>query len=615
MNTPICQDFCTKEECDSLQDQIHSLLNIINDLSGKIGKLEIKVDYLEKRLESHIQTKINDSSALGHQYEPNFNLGLNIKEQKYNYLITSSLTLENKTKEVKDYLEKEIKDYELNAKISGKELSISLYFQGLGTEIAYVELPFTCQSDFDNHVQTNVNDGSNDGHQYSPTLSHSLNVNEDVEGYYTLASKIDFGNGALNIITAQDYAFIPKPNGIINIAGSYVSDFLYITVATATHADTATIYIPVDSNYYNNNGGDNMECDLTPVLSAINACCQDIATMIDLVVEKIDKNYHILGGDFWENAEEGSSYPLKAKLKAEPLLRERGLLQYSNLAEEDQNLTKETPVRNLLDLIESYVSVCYHRSGFHRLPAALIESLIKPSEDDEEPDSVTVFDQLSYQEWTIQQLDALFGQFPIKFDYRTIDANGDEIEQSLEIPNTSEALTQILGLLLASSENTDTTLNAVMRCLTEARSSANAAILAHDYAKANAEYLGYRGKQKKKDVDIAFTPGAKSLRNTLKPSQQKIIGWNFDDKESLVELIKKLIFSADIIKAALFIPFNEEGNLTGDAIKDKLEQNQQLSDDEWIAFKNLINNPTGQYQVNKPTANLKDLTIDTEPEQ
>ncbi len=243
-----------------------------------------------------------------------------------------------------------------------------------------------------------------------------------------------------------------------------------------------------------------------------------------------------------------------------------------------------------------------------------MESIIKPElEDNQEEPTVTIFDSLSFQEWFIKQFDAIFGQYPIKFDYKINDENGSEIIQTIEIPNNAEALTQILGIVLGISEESDNTLNAVMRCLAETRSSANAAILAHDFARSNAEYLGYRGRERKREIDISFTPGAKSLREALQPSKQKLIGWDFDDKETLVELIKKLLFSADIIKAAIYLPFDpKQDKVTGDTIKETLEKNQQLQDEKWEKFKNIINNPTGQYKVNKPQANLRDLTIDKE---
>ena len=197
---------------------------------------------------------------------------------------------------------------------------------------------------------------------------------------------------------------------------------------------------------------------------------------------KINKTYSILGGSYWDNANNPET-PLT--LQAESQLRTIGQQQYT---ESEQDVA--IPINNLIDLIKAYHSVPYHRSGFHRLPATLIESIIKPSlENGESEPTVTIFDSLSFQEWFIKQFDAVFGQYPIKFDYKINDENGDEVTQSIEIPNNAEALTQILGIVLGISEESDNTLNAVMRCLAETRSGANAAILAHDFARANAEYL------------------------------------------------------------------------------------------------------------------------------
>jgi hypothetical protein len=277
MNAPICQDFCTKAECDSLQYQIIAVKNLIGSILAEIDILKIKVDSLETKLENHIQTKINHSSSLAHQYEPNFSLGLNIQEQQYHYLLTSSLTLENITKEAKANLPKNDDLFDISAVLVNKELLIKLYQNGLDVGIAAVDLPFTFQSDFDNHVQTNINDSSNLSHSYKPNIFVNLMLFEQVNNYQ-LTTRVQ-----IDLEFAQDTINLPKYDGTINIDGSFINDFLYLTVATATDTDTATIYLPLgdEINKYITNITNTMECDLSPVLIAINNCCQELKTEID----------------------------------------------------------------------------------------------------------------------------------------------------------------------------------------------------------------------------------------------------------------------------------------------------------------------------------------------
>jgi hypothetical protein len=286
-----CPDLCTAAKCEELENSIvllnelvSNLINTVNFLTQENTHRKQEIENLTLKIEDHIKTKINGSGLYAHEYEPDFLIEFGVDKEPYYDVFKFKLILEGKTKEDYAYLQRDVAGYSLDATIVGKELLISLYFQGLDTKIAYVELPFTYQSDFDNHIITNVNDGSNDAHQYNPTLTHSLNVNNDFEGYYTLVSKIIFGNGAQSTITAEDYAFIPKPDGIINIGGSVAGKYLYLTVATASHTDTATIYLPIDeeiTNIFNNNYNETMTCDLTPVLLAISTCCQELKTEID----------------------------------------------------------------------------------------------------------------------------------------------------------------------------------------------------------------------------------------------------------------------------------------------------------------------------------------------
>lgn len=322
--------------------------------------------------------------------------------------------------------------------------------------------------------------------------------------------------------------------------------------------------------------------------------------ILQQIQERVERNYEVLGGTFWDVP------PNLANIDSEATIRQLGLQQYPN--DEDGNaLTVATPITNLVQLIYANQSVLYHRAGFHRLPATLMESLIKPPEDQEDV-LIPIYDVVSLQEWFIRQFDAIAGQFPIRFNYKVQDENGEAQTNLIEIPNVAEAIAQMLALNLTNAEEMDDLLNAVMRNLIESRSTANVAISTFDYVRANAEYLGYKGRERKREVDLAFTPGAKSLRAALENSTQTIIGWENQDGETLTEYIKKVLFSAEIIKAAFYIPFSPDQGVTGDSIRENLEKQAQGNNEKWEQFKNRVNNPTARYQSPRPDSKLRDLT-------
>ena len=296
MSELFCQDLCTKEKCEQLENNIVYLNGIVSNLVNTVNQLLIQIDSLENQLNNHIDTKVNSDSSLAHQYNPNFLLNLDIKEEQFYYIITCRLTLEGESKEDEIILDKDNDEFDLNAVISGKQLYISLYQQGLDTDIATVELPFTYQSDFDTHINTNVNSQNDFAHKYTPVVSVQTNL-YDENDIYNLTTKVQ-----VDLEFDQDNVSLPKSNNEINIDGSVAGKYLYLTVATQNDTDTATIYLPIEeevTNIFNNFGGD-MECDLQPVIIAINDCCEKLKTEIDsnqALIEAVDYKLDLRTGE------------------------------------------------------------------------------------------------------------------------------------------------------------------------------------------------------------------------------------------------------------------------------------------------------------------------------
>ena len=290
--------------------------------------------------------------------------------------------------------------------------------------------------------------------------------------------------------------------------------------------------------------------------------------------------YQILGGDTWF---ENGDTPL-IQFNPESQIRATRSQHY---ATDDQAGSSGRPVASLLGLLASYAAVDYHRAGNHRFPAQVPEFL---SEDGSA--NILIHDCMSWQEWFLFQIDALIGAYPITIQYKNVDNE----DATLTFPNVSEALAEMIGMLLSMGAETDIQTELAFKTITEAIAARNSATQAADYAKANAEFLGYRGNTRKKDLPLTITPGAKSIRDALKESKQKIARWQYDDKASLSDLIGRTLIGVEIIKSAFMRNFDPNEPIPGEGIIDQVKADQQGHEDGWREFLDEINNPVGVRQ-------------------
>jgi len=342
-----------------------------------------------------------------------------------------------------------------------------------------------------------------------------------------------------------------------------------------------------------NNGLPGLDATLANVLSQILARLDTLESNANHS-DVINRIYQILGGSSWFT---NSTTP-NLNINPETLIKGKGSAVYAN-----PEAPTATNTFNLIDLLATFQSASFYRAGYHRLPALLPESLTQEDKEGQ----ISIFDNLSFQEWLIVQLDAILGQYPIKIKYK--DAEGTE--QQLNLANQSESIAEMLGLLLAISTDTDTSVQLGFKSIIEAAKAANAAILASDYAKANAEYLGYRGKETHREIPLTVTPGKDNILEALKESKQKTIGWKYDDKEDLQDIVKRLLIGVEIVRAAFYRPYSPGDPVPGDRIKADRDADGVKDSAEWEAFfKRTENPPTAYTQPGQPKVDLKDLTLD-----
>ncbi len=528
-----CPDFCSAAKC--------------RELENRIGILEQDLAFLRASFNSHVQQEI----PTAHDYDSNIRI-----DGSYQSNILT-LTVADKTSQ--DTATISIPDSNVTVSLATNSNDNTLkVFVAVGSknDSETVTLP---EPNDDVDVSLAVNSDDN-------TLKVFVKVGDKSdEETVTLPKpetnlKLDgsFADEMLTLTVAdgssQDTAqiLIPIPNidDLINdllnklpksnlkIDGSYFGDDLTITVSDGQSSDTFQVTIPRRSgggeenrnDFLSGNGNLTEEGILRITINSSIGSANILVdfTMLKKILDYSEIIYKILGGGVWAESGETGAKTVSLELNPEAKIKEFGQQLYNRNNSELNELT----ATNLLDLTNIYEAVNYYRNGFHRLPAKTLKSLINNNDGNQE---ITIYDTFSWQEYLIKQVDALVGEFPIKIKYQGVDSAGEPTEQDIELGNISVAIAEILGLNLTMAHDADVAVNIGMKTLIEARNAANAAIVAVDYGQANAEYLGYKGNQTQKEVDCTFTPLATNLRDALRPSTQKIIGWSNEDKETLIE--------------------------------------------------------------------------------
>lgn len=193
--------------------------------------------------------------------------------------------------------------------------------------------------------------------------------------------------------------------------------------------------------------------------------------------------------------------------------------------------------------------------------------------------------------WQTEQLDGLLGQFPNKTRIQTPGG-----PQDIDIPNVSESLSEIIGMLVGLTISSTEILHTSSRALHQAGSATQQAHLAHLFGKANAEFLGYEGANPSVDVPMAYSPGKNPFSGLLDESTQKIRGWENRDGQDLKKILAELLQAAHIIKEVHFKKINPKGNFKDQMQADLRAQSTYLDGEatrkngssDWEAYLNQV---------------------------
>lgn len=314
------------------------------------------------------------------------------------------------------------------------------------------------------------------------------------------------------------------------------------------------------------------------------------------LVLKTKRIHNILGGDSWFGSPQDTTPDLQ--VNPESVVRNARNGMYPN----DVGNSQSIQVNSLVGLLAAIEAVNHHRSGHYRLPAELPDSLT----DREKEGLSKVPDLMSFLEWQLVQLDSIFGQFPVELKY----TNEKGKEVNIQLPNIAESIAEVFGMLLGMSIDLDVAVELALKATIEAIKSGNSAMLAYDYSKANAEFLGYKLKEFVREVPLTITPGAENLRDALKESKQKMGGIENDDDTDLIEYLKRLSLSVEIVKSVFYRESGNRANIPGDRMAQDLKDEADRENAEWLEFLNRLRNAPSPFQRDEtsPKPEIDDLS-------
>jgi hypothetical protein len=249
------------------------------------------------------------------------------------------------------------------------------------------------------------------------------------------------------------------------------------------------------------------------------------------------------------------------------------------------------------------------RIGTDSYPIEVPESLLQGTGDK----TLKLQSNAEFMHWLTYQFDALVGQFPIDIEVQDIDPlkEGDQ-KKTITLPNIAEAIAEIYGLTIKTAVNQEVELNMLLRLAAEAIATKNAAVITQDYARANAQFLGYKANFKPRELQYNFDfagasldPKSKEpivLEKLLKTVTGYVQGWQLEDKETIVGFLQKLMFSAGIIKAVFFRGKKQQKELKREI--DSMADDQKGKEAKFEAFIKEINDPNSRFNkeaTEKPT--------------
>jgi hypothetical protein len=218
----------------------------------------------------------------------------------------------------------------------------------------------------------------------------------------------------------------------------------------------------------------------------------------------------------------------------------------------------DASLNSLTEINEFFHKLIASSLGTGQFPAKVPAALFTNDKGEDDPELLEIKSLTALAGWFIGQFDALIGQFPIRIEIEDSDATkeGDQKKEVI-LPNLAEAIAELYGLSFQSTANSALIVDLVLRNISEAIKNGNMGVETLDYAKAVAKHLGFKGNKVERKIPYFVDPReTQDLDKYRKEVELSTQGFEYEDKQTMAEQMKMVLFAVSIIKAAFWEEWN-----------------------------------------------------------
>ncbi|MEG4634769.1 hypothetical protein QUB56_35385, partial [Microcoleus sp. AR_TQ3_B6] len=197
-----------------------------------------------------------------------------------------------------------------------------------------------------------------------------------------------------------------------------------------------------------------------------------------------------------------------------------------------------------------------------KLPATIIQEVPKEGEQPAEPPQVPIEDFVDLLDWQFRRDDERWGQWEIQIDIKDADLTKEgNQEKSVKFPNLAESVAEIEGQILSIQANVEALVALSVRNLTESGMARQEAIKGYLATMAIAKYMAFPYAEFDVEIPSTYTPGATSIDKLIVETVVHTKGIEYENKETLRDLILDLLQAAAIIRAVHWRQVNPKNDI------------------------------------------------------
>jgi hypothetical protein len=264
----------------------------------------------------------------------------------------------------------------------------------------------------------------------------------------------------------------------------------------------------------------------------------------------------------------------------------------------NQIVSRPQQYKSITNLLLDTIAVSFVRSGQWKFPSEVKETIIKsgdPKFDDLFPagQSRTLNDAQDYQQWLLEQLDAVLGHW-----HQVVEIQDNDLEQSGEqsqkivLTNVAESITELLSQLVVANVGVKALLNMGSRTLIESSAGKKEAIVNQKLLDAIIDYLGFPSKDTVLEVPILCTLKSandnaseaelrqlESLSSFLEHSVKKVPITEFSGKTNFQEALSDLLNAAAVIRGVLTRKLPTNPDAAKQQLKEQIKEAAKSGED------------------------------------